>query len=689
MAERKSYLDCENRHKIDGMNKNIISSKQSVESSIKATESSTQQIEGSTKPDEGLIQLDESSTQPIEGSTQPVKSSIQPVVCLIQPVDSSTKTDGSLKQSAESTTKPCESSTQPVESLTQPEGNSRTNGSDEIFEMFCEVCMRDGIHASAYAFCTSCVAYFCSACLKHHGKFLRKHKYIIGDDMYLDLCSEKCKTHTNEIVKFHCDTCGDFVCTICKEDLHTDSCSLQYLPDLLKGQDFEKEFESVHSHHKTFRNRVSDTEEAVATKLDHLNKISSETHSVIKREKDSGFEEFDKQAEDIESMIQMIKNHDCTIVDSLKETNESLTLKIDKLSLSIKTLASIPGHKKYQVFIELEQLKCTIKKAEDWIEKISICSPESDLEDKVKRISKEVGDFGTLLRQSIPLIVTKEAEAKQRKKACALDDINVEADTDEEKCNIIDCCLLSEQFLVLCDKSNCSLKLFDVKLNQIVHVRSVDFAPETVTKIDDHQIAFVRGSYMCTSKIQFLTLTKFHKLKFQKRYITTEMTCYTAVYLKYDRFIISMCQDNEGKVQIIDMDGDVLVNIETDSDEEDIFKNPYCITVNDNETYAYVSDWYRDKVIEIDLRSYKTRPVAYMWHPEGITIDDEGFLYIIEAGSGKIVYFHPHRDESEKVALLQTRPNYWNPSGICFSSAEKKLYVGQTGYDAIKVFKIT
>jgi hypothetical protein len=78
---------------------------------------------------------------------------------------------------------------------------------------------------------------------------------------------------------------------------------------------------------------------------------------------------------------------------------------------------------------------------------------------------------------------------KSNEERFVLNDINVKADGGKKTCNIIDCCHLSEQHLVLCDKSNCSLKFIDVKCNQLVYKRSVGLAPKSVTKVDDHQIA--------------------------------------------------------------------------------------------------------------------------------------------------------------------------------------------------------
>ncbi|XP_060557077.1 uncharacterized protein LOC132717602 [Ruditapes philippinarum] len=136
------------------------------------------------------------------------------------------------------------------------------------------------------------------------------------------------------------------------------------------------------------------------------------------------------------------------------------------------------------------------------------------------------------------------------------------------------------------------------------------------------------------------------------------------------------------------MDGQTLIDIKTDSDGVSMFRNPYCLTIDTKGKYTYVSDWYRNEIIKIDLDSYETKAVAYMWHPEGITIDEEGFVYVVETGTNKLFYLHPHCEYSEKVILLHTLPGDWEPFGICFNSAGRKLYVGQAERDTIKVFKV-
>ena len=167
------------------------------------------------------------------------------------------------------------------------------------------------------------------------------------------------------------------------------------------------------------------------------------------------------------------------------------------------------------------------------------------------------------------------------------------------------------------------------------------------------------------------------------------MYCYTVVYMKDDKFIISMSLNNEGKIQILDMNGKVLANIGTDSNGEDIFKSPCCLTTDLDGKYAYVSDWYKDEVIEIDLHSYENRSIGHLWHPEGIETDDDGFVYVIETGTGKIVSFHPHRNDTKLAYLPFKLPPNWKPLGICFCSTKKKLYVGQEEHSSIKVLQIT
>lgn len=286
-------------------------------------------------------------------------------------------------------------------------------------------------------------------------------------------------------------------------------------------------------------------------------------------------------------------------------------------------------------------------------------------------------------------IKNKAGEEKEvRKIANFLEDIYVRDPDDENDAAIVNNCLLSEQYIIVCDRSNCTVKLVDTKCREVVDSRPTYNPPNAVTKINDTEIAVVQPTDEYeNSIIQFLFLTRSNRLVFKKRKIFTEMYCSDIFYIPDGRLIISMSFEDNGKVQILNMNGEILTNIEMmDKHSCSWFRRPNYITLNRGANRAYVSDWYNDSITEIDLyyQDAKILPIC-AWHPGGITTDNDGCIYVCEIGDNSVYVFHP--DEQWMHALLDGVSGKLQLQCLCYSDTEKKLYVAQ-GWNVIKVYKL-
>ncbi|XP_053385011.1 uncharacterized protein LOC123536139 isoform X2 [Mercenaria mercenaria] len=574
--------------------------------------------------------------------------------------------------------------------------NTNNKDSDEVFEMCCETCNRDGIHVIAYAFCISCVAYFCSTCLKYHGKFLPGHKYLEEDKMPQDICIEKCQTHKNEMIKFYCGTCETFACSVCETEGHTDTCSMKYLPDFVKDLENGEDLKDLITKKNDVAKELSDTKAAIDMKYKTIDSTTVEATSAIKKEKDALFAQFDQEVFQIEDKIQVEKKKDSTRVDSEKAKFDTLNTAIDHLNENIKNLKLFPKSQKYKLFMELKQLSNTLKGMKDSVECLKKeysagdVALESGIRVQAKDLTEKVIKFGTLMKTYNENSDGGNDDKKPVKVACPLDDINLKSTDDLKDCYLIDCCLLSEQYLIACDKRNLSLKLVDTKSKTLVYVRPVRTDLMSVTKINDTQIAIDRLYEKDESRciIQFLTVTKSKTLVFQKRYILTEMLCYGIAYINDDRLVISMKNNYKGKLQILSLSGNVLANIEYNDKGDRLFSYPRWIALDAKGKHLYVSDCSDDSITDIDIENQENRKFAHrFWHPTGITTDREGFIYVCEGGTGRVHVYHP--DDSGTYVLLDKQSANWNPLSICFSFTNNRLYLSLDGQNCIQVYKIT
>ncbi|XP_053385012.1 uncharacterized protein LOC128550288 [Mercenaria mercenaria] len=511
-----------------------------------------------------------------------------------------------------------------------------------------------------------------------------------------DICTEKCQTHKNEMIKFYCGTCETFACFVCKTEGHTDTCSMNYLPDFVKDLENGEDLKDLITKKNDIAKGLSDTKVVIDRKYKTIDSTTAEATNAIKKEKGALFAEFDQEVFQIEEKIQVEKKKDSMRVDSEKAKFDTLNTSIDHLTEHIKNLKSFPKRQKYKLFMELKQLGNTLTGVKDSVECLQKeystgnVAFESEIRVQAKDLTEKVIKFGTLMKTYTENSDRENDDKEPMKVACHLDDIDISTAGDMNDCDIIDCCLLTEQYLIACDQGNRSLKLVDTKSKNLVYVRPVITRPWAVTKIDNTQIAMVRGHNNGESRniIQFLTVTNAKTLVFQKRYILTEMYCYNIAYINDGRLVVSMAADHEGKLQILSLSGEVLANIEYDDEGNKLFSRPDCIALDVTGTHLYVSDWYNDSITEIDIDNQVNWTFAHrFWHPAGITTDKEGFVYVCEGGTGRVHVFHPN--DSGVFVLLDKQSANSNPLSICFSLTENKLYLGHNGLNCIQVYKIT
>ncbi|XP_045174913.2 uncharacterized protein LOC123536138 [Mercenaria mercenaria] len=457
--------------------------------------------------------------------------------------------------------------------------DTRNKGSDEVFEMYCETCNRDGKHKPASGFCTSCMSYFCSTCLNYHGMFLPDHRYLEGDKLPQDVCIEKCPVHNTEIIKFYCATCNTFVCSVCKRVDHKEVCAMRYLPNIVQDLERGEEFGQLIINWNHIAKRLSDAERAMGIRHGRIYKISSDVKFAIMKEKDTLFNRFDQEANKIEENVASVMQVENARVSNAKQTIEPLNIEIGKLVHDIKQLSISPKSQKYKLFIALKQVSQRLEQAGHVVEDLTKYDSTSDdafkykLEKHADDVIKRVREFGSVAKDNN--VKMKETEARdQRKFAHLVGDINVSSARDDDGCHIVDCCVLSEQYLIACDKNNSSVKLIDTKGQGVIYVRHVKTVPEAVTKITDSEFAMVHSSDRDEDRsiIQFLTMTESRALDFQTHFILTEMYCVNIAYVNDDRLIVSMWANHEGKVQVLSMTEKSLLTLKHNKEGEKLFR---------------------------------------------------------------------------------------------------------------------
>lgn len=106
--------------------------------------------------------------------------------------------------------------------------------SEEYFDVKCYICAKRGKEQEAGNYCYECNKHFCNSCLYTHNEFIENHKVVQCEKGDIDVLTEKCFKHTDELLTMYCDSCKEILCRKCYIRDHR---NCQDVKDIIKNLD--------------------------------------------------------------------------------------------------------------------------------------------------------------------------------------------------------------------------------------------------------------------------------------------------------------------------------------------------------------------------------------------------------------------------------------------------------------------
>ena len=151
-------------------------------------------------------------------------------------------------------------------------------------------------------------------------------------------------------------------------------------------------------------------------------------------------------------------------------------------------------------------------------------------------------------------------------------------------------------------------------------------------------------------------------------------------------FIVSYC--NPGKVEIINMTGNIVRIIETDPNGSQLFVSPYHVALSPDMSGMYVSDYEKQSVTLLTM--YGDVKAVYkdngLKHPAGIYVHKSGLVYLAGYISNTLHQIDPHSGEFR--LLLDATGGLNCPWNISYCDVEDKMYVGMFFEKHLDVFEM-
>jgi len=233
--------------------------------------------------------------------------------------------------------------------------------------------------------------------------------------------------------------------------------------------------------------------------------------------------------------------------------------------------------------------------------------------------------------------------------------------------------------MVLCDWPNDSVKLVDLVAGRLVSCRRLLSAPWDVCAIPGNKVAVtcpLDGNIQISSTLPQLRFTE---------YIKTRRECRGIRYW-LSRLIVTFYG---GSVQILDMWGNVLKEIDNKKSGYQLFETPLYLTLDINEGSAlYVSDNGKSTIIKMDLSLEVVAKIEneVFKAPGAMFPLDDHHLLVCAYGSHNVVLVNTETQDVRE--LLGPGQGIKKPRCVSYSAVLRKLYVTYEFCDSVKVFNM-
>ncbi|XP_060583385.1 transcription intermediary factor 1-beta-like [Ruditapes philippinarum] len=257
---------------------------------------------------------------------------------------------------------------------------SFTQDSDEVQEMFCEVCDKhDKQYVPAEGFCEECFEYLCETCLKYHRVYKKSHTIKDKDNMPQDFCLEKCSVHQDELVKFYCQACKKFACTECKTRDHGNCGMVGHLPALVPGIENSQEVKELNENLDELMKDLGNTEKHVNINMKYVTSQETKILDTVMKKKKEILSVFEKHHKDI------IQNFEKKKEETFQKLEEEKKEKIEKLQDNQRKLEKLLNDEENEIKKKIE-----IIKRDDMKIVQAITEETSKMKIKLKAISTEL-----------------------------------------------------------------------------------------------------------------------------------------------------------------------------------------------------------------------------------------------------------------------------------------------------------
>lgn len=544
-----------------------------------------------------------------------------------------------------------------------------TCGSNEDYTTVCVPCHRDKSTIPAYGYCTDCKEHLCHDCYQHHKKatLLKHHTLLDKDAMPAtqvitdvslqaglnDNLTTPCPRHRTEMIKLYCHNHASLLCNICVTLDHPKPCHVDYIPDVAGFKIHEKDHEDTLDRMLTLKNVCKDIK---ANTRRYRKKSNDSLHNAlqdVKKYRQEMNKKLDEIEKDMENEIKTLVQENGERMTNIQTICQDVLKSLKAIFVKIKQLHADKLVNKLFMEVKLAQ-----KQLQDYESSIRSLSSEVDAIDEFKFTPSPV--IKVLWTENIGTVSAKYDNIIPR----CLREICVKTTTDQKTCCITGMTALPSGKLVLADNNNMSIKLVDTKSKSVISQLTLgsqsEDAPFDITSLSNSEVAAtVPGRRI----IQFLSVSNQVNLKHT---VQTNDAC-VGICVHENKLLVTY--RDPGKLEILDMDGNVIKAISTLSTGETLFDEPWY--VQSNGINIFVSDLGDSLIITLDNQGELVK-IKSIEGVRGLTKMHDGSLLVCDENNNSVHQVYGDYDKTRRVIQRVE-----HPYAICVDDEGHNLCIGK------------
>lgn len=548
-------------------------------------------------------------------------------------------------------------------------------------------------------------------------------------------CVEKCPKHTQNIIIYFCNTHDEVGCHECMSTTHS-ACAKNNIADIAEGTKDSVSYETLLEElHSIKRHTEKNETKAEENKLKSGICLSTALLDIRTFRQDINTH-LDQMEEEIAGEAKQINLNYRLLMNGIIEESQALRGKVEHLLKEVKEAEA----KETKLFIKLKQRNADVMKYKHETErnrgleetKTFVFEPNRKLvdifrtsnnfgklivertgnvkvaggdmngkaDDKVKDLHDgvdarsvkneqnrtDVGETNDTTSKQLDTIefVCDNPEGNsvedlhgieyidngaEETKPPARIKINAKLLSDKQDCDISGMDMLSEDEIVLADYNNRSVKIIDLNDNTIRDELKLKFHPYDLTVPKENTIVVT-----LTNTIQ--VIKKSHILRLEDS-IQFDGECY-GIASNQNKLFVSFVKPSP-KIEVLNLQGDVLQTIDMRMGGRDIFKRPRYVAVCPNEKFVYVTDFETDSIVLLSLAGEKSkvfRDTTVLNGPYGIHVGVDGHVLVCNYGNDNIYEFSA--DLSKHRSILTKKEGIESPQSIYICDKQNKLFIACT-----------